>query len=96
MAKRVKVNRFKAGKLYWIVTATFKRPDNPNVYMETWTTDGRWTVSMMTGYDEPRVYYTMAEAEAAVVVLAARFPDKIGRFEIMPYSKSEEFKQVAP
>lgn len=95
MAKRIRKNRFKAGKLYWAIIAPFMRDGNPNVYMETWTVHGTWTVNA-TSRDEPRAYYTKAEAEAAALLLAGKFPEKIGKLEVMQYSRDQDFEQVAP
>ena len=95
MAKRIRKNRFKAGKLYWFIGWTYTIPGNPNVYMETWTIHGTWTKNT-TSRDEPRAYFTKSEAEAAALLLAGRYPEKIGKLEVMQYSRDQDFEQVAP
>lgn len=95
VAKRIRKNYFKAGKLYWVVIAPFVRDGSPNIYMETWTIHGTWTVNT-TSRDEPRVYHTKSEAESAAVLLAGRFPEKVGRLEVMQYSRDQDFEQVVP
>jgi hypothetical protein len=94
MAKRVRRNFFKANRYYFILTATKRMPGNPNVYMETWTVNETWTTNV-TFLNEPRVFYTKLEAETAALALAARFPDKIGRMEVVEYSRSQNFEQIA-
>lgn len=94
MAKRIRKNRFKALKQYWIVVEPYKLDQNPNVYMRTWTVAGEWT-SSVTSNREPRVYYTHAEAESAALLLAAKFPEKAGRLEVMQYSRDQGFEQIA-
>lgn len=97
MAKRIRWNKFKAGKTYWTVTATFRRGETPNIYLMTWTTSGEWTSDIRFGdvRREPKVYRTRTEAESAALLLATRFPEKIGSIEVAECQHSQDFSQVA-
>ena len=93
MAKRKRYNYFKAGKTYWTIIFTYKKDNNPNTYCLSWTVSGRWW--NVAGVEQPRVYHTKDEADAAALLLAAKSPEKIGNIEAITYCPGKDFRQEA-